>query len=122
MPNWLDGEGRAEWKRIVPALGSAGVLAVVDRALLAMLCQTWSDYHQATHELRKSGSVTKERNGVGKVMERLSPWVKIQQDGAKTYNRLAGEFGLSSSSRASLKVGKAPTPLATKSRENRLLD
>jgi P27 family predicted phage terminase small subunit len=41
-PSWLSAEAKAEWKRITPELERLGILAQIDRALLASYCSTWA--------------------------------------------------------------------------------
>ena len=115
-PTWLCREAAAEWKRLVPALESVGLLSAVDRGNLALLCAAWAQYRESSVALKKGGTVY----AAGE-FQRASPWLKIQQDAAKLYNRLAGEFGLSPGARMQLKVATRDTPLASRSREDQLL-
>jgi P27 family predicted phage terminase small subunit len=43
-PEWLTGEAKARWNRLAPLLAKAGLLTQGDDMILAMLCQSWSDY------------------------------------------------------------------------------
>ena len=49
-PKHVKGEAKAEWNRQVKALAQAGVLSLVDRALLADWCILWSLSIQAAKE------------------------------------------------------------------------
>lgn len=54
-PSWLDREAKAEWNRVVPALDELGVLAKVDRAIVATYCTAWSFERQAKAKLDEEG-------------------------------------------------------------------
>lgn len=43
-PGFLKGEAKREWDRQTKALLAAGVLTLVDRAVLAAWCATWQKY------------------------------------------------------------------------------
>jgi phage terminase small subunit len=43
-PSLLRGEARAEWNRVVAAMGPTGVLTAADRALLTVHCQMWARF------------------------------------------------------------------------------
>jgi P27 family predicted phage terminase small subunit len=97
-PSWLDGEAKAEWKRIVPSLESAGVLARVDRGILAGYCQGWSDYHRAAKAVQREGEIfTTPKGYVAK-----NPWVTIKNEAWTRCFKAAAVLGLSPSARASL--------------------
>jgi len=61
-PTWLDAEAMAEWRRIVPALDDLGVLAKVDRAIVATYCTAWSFQKQAKALLEEDGLVRAGRS------------------------------------------------------------
>lgn len=98
MPRWLDDEGTAEWRRVVPALAATGLLAKVDRAALALLCDAWSQYVAARREIKKRGKVIVTANGRWV----KNPTVTIMNEAAARWQRLAAQFGLTPSSRAGL--------------------
>src|SRR5262249_62334236 len=43
-PAWLDPEAKAEWKRLASELVALGLLALVDRGLFTLFCETWGRY------------------------------------------------------------------------------
>src|SRR3712207_2170896 len=49
--------GKREWRRLTKLLREMGVLTKADGYLLAALCQAWSEYVEATAELRKGKPV-----------------------------------------------------------------
>lgn len=59
-PDWLDAEAMAEWQRVVPALDDQGLLASVDRAVLANYCTACSVLVDAIAELAKLDSFVEE--------------------------------------------------------------
>lgn len=60
-PAMLTGEAAAEWHRIVPELEAAGVLTVIDRAVLIRYCQAWADWHELNEKLQQTGKLVKGR-------------------------------------------------------------
>jgi P27 family predicted phage terminase small subunit len=54
-PSWLDREAKAEWRRVVPDLDRLGVLAQVDRAVLATYCSSWAKFVQAEQAIQRDG-------------------------------------------------------------------
>lgn len=44
VPSWLWPEAKAEWDRIGPELVKYGLVSKVDRAALALYCQTWAEF------------------------------------------------------------------------------
>lgn len=61
-PSDLDAEALAEWQRIVPALNEKGLLAEVDRGVLAGYCRAWSNACLA-QELLSIGLLVDDKNG-----------------------------------------------------------
>lgn len=104
-PSWLSREARAEWKRIVPALQSIGLLCTVDRAALAILCQSWADYREADRKLKEEGLVVKT-----KTASRPNPLLAVRDQAFHQWAKLAAQFGLSPSARARLKAPEDATP------------
>lgn len=98
-PKWLDTEARAEWNRVAPILVERGSIASVDRAALAVLCTSWSEYHalgrvldsaEFEHGSQERKRVSAERN------EAYTRWAAMAQ-----------RFGLTPADRARV-PGKPP--------------
>ncbi len=51
-PEWLSPEAKREWNRVTKELDALGLLAKVDRALLASYCECWGTYVAAVRALR----------------------------------------------------------------------
>ncbi len=41
-PTWLSREAKVEWRRVVPALMTMGLVGGIDQAALAAYCQSWA--------------------------------------------------------------------------------
>ncbi|KAB8167051.1 phage terminase small subunit P27 family [Streptomyces sp. 3MP-14] len=62
-PSWLDREAKAEWRRVVPELDRLGVLATIDRAVLATYCAAWSRFVQLEQLLQDEGLIQRDSRG-----------------------------------------------------------
>jgi P27 family predicted phage terminase small subunit len=63
MPRDLPPEAKAEWRRIVGELETAGLLATIDRAVLIRYCSAWSDWVELQKLLERSGKLLKGPRG-----------------------------------------------------------
>ncbi len=96
-PTWLSAEAKAEWRRIVPHLERLGVVGPLDRAILAMYCDSWSRWVQAAHlvsELVVEGRTSGARNAPVK-----HPCWQVLRDSASLCLTLGKELGLSPATR-----------------------
>jgi len=112
MPEWLNAEAQAEWRRIVPELAALGLLTIVDRATLAAYCAAWSELREATNMIDAEGRVivvdvfardSGEKVGTRKT---IHPAVRLQREAFRLVKQFLGEFGLSPSSRTRLTAPK----------------
>lgn len=118
-PVWIQGEAKAEWKRIVPELRALGLLTLVDRAALAAYCQAWAELVDCTKVLQEEGRVVTEPvlNKAGEHIGdqvRAHPIVRMQRDAFARFKAFLAEFGLSPASRSRVKVppkGEEADPL-----------
>lgn len=94
-PAWLDAEGRAEWQRVVPQLQALGILSEIDGAMLADYCAAHSLSVRATKKYQREGPSVKVNGQVQR-----HPMIKVAQEARAQARLLAGEFGLSPSSRS----------------------
>jgi len=100
-PTWLSAEAKAEWRRIVPKLEAAGILATIDRAGLALVCEAWSEYRAADRILKREGLTYKsEEDGI----TRRHPMMKVKNDAAIRWAQLSQRFGLTPSDRTRIKA------------------
>lgn len=51
-PQWLVGEGKKCWERLVPILHKAGLATELHRETLALLCTAWADFVEAESQLQ----------------------------------------------------------------------
>lgn len=91
-PNWLDNVAKAEYKRIYPLILELPIKSL-DLALLAMYCQTYSNYIDSTKKLAREKVVETERGS------KLSPYYTIQRDSITAMNSIAPKLGLTLDSR-----------------------
>jgi P27 family predicted phage terminase small subunit len=94
-PEWLSGEARAEWDRVVPGLERLDLLKVEDRAVLVAYCETWSRFVAAVSMYRSEGETIVNPDS-GNM--RRHPAVGIASEAAAQLKTLAGEFGLTPAS------------------------
>lgn len=76
-------------------------LSEADGHALAILCEQWSRYVEATKKLRESGAVYAVRDEKGKLrMLKRNPYSSIQLELAQVVRRALGEFGLTPAARS----------------------
>jgi len=98
-PRELTAEERREWRRVTAELRDAGILTRADRACLILWCQTWALREKARGEVAKiGGEVVRGPTGGAE----LNKWYSITRHAEATLLRIAGELGLSPTSRARL--------------------
>lgn len=103
-PPHLEGEARKEFERITGELMKLKIISNIDRAAIVAYCQAWSDYVQATREIKKEGEVLYSDKGNAYI----NPWKNIQTSALDRVLRYSAEFGMTPSSRSRIKV-ETPT-------------
>lgn len=98
-PDWLDDDGRAEWDFIVPELDKAGILATIDRTVLANYCSAAGLAKNATIAYQTDGLML----GVGRFRKK-HPMIKVAQEARQQARQLGAELGLSPSARTRVSV------------------
>lgn len=111
-PEWLSSLAKAEWRRIVPELEAAGLLSRVDRAALAVYCQTWAEYTEATKILKEDGTIIEEpiQSAAGEIIghkKKPHPAVKLQRDASTRIRQFMSEFGFSPGTRGRVGSGQS---------------
>ncbi|TKJ32975.1 MAG: hypothetical protein CEE38_21750 [Planctomycetes bacterium B3_Pla] len=109
-PVWLSTVAKREWRRIVPILGNMGILAEIDREMLALYCEAHADYLEAKAlvmgVLVKTAekTVTKTDGTTVKSGGTLiqHPALSIRNQAWKRLKDICAEFGMSPSSRTGL--------------------
>lgn len=95
-PAFLGRIGRKEWRRQAEELKSLGVIAKLDRAALAVWCDTWEEYLTAVSMVRKHGKQVKGSMG----QKVISPWFRAKASAADRLLKYAAQFGFTPSARA----------------------
>lgn len=99
-PNHLTGMARQEWNRVTKELQMMGVIANIDRAVLAAYCTAYKDYVKAENKLKTEGEVVFTDNG----NPIQNPWVGIKNRAIEKMVKIGAEFGMTPSSRVRLEV------------------
>jgi len=100
---WLTGYARREFKIKAKLLEAVGLLAEIDRDLLAGYCQQLALYREATEELEATGGrVLKTEKG----SLYFNPWHGIQGKALERLLKIAAEFGMSPSARMRVRPGE----------------
>lgn len=99
-PAWLDGGGKAEWRRVAPHLEKMGLLTAVDMAAFACYCDAVSKLEQANNKIESLGLIAKTGGGGAKV----SPYFTIRSKAMEEIRAFASEFGFTPSSRGRIEM------------------
>src|SRR5690606_6453653 len=99
-PTGLDAYGRDAWKRNAPVLARLGLLTEADRDALAAYCMAYSRWRRANIALRKVKPDDESYRAIAVTVEKAEQSMRL----------LAGEFGMTPSSRSRLQV--APSDVA----------
>jgi P27 family predicted phage terminase small subunit len=99
-PEWLLTEAKREWNRVVPELARLGLLAKVDRALIAAYCQCWARYVEAQKDIAENGSTFTTDKGY----EGPRPSVGIATKTLEKLSMLSAKFGFTPSDRSRLRA------------------
>lgn len=99
-PDWLSDEAKAVWRRTTKQLDAMDILFAADTDIIAAYANAVVNYQRATELVDRSGVLVKgRRDGVV-----TNPAVRVQRDSAQLIRQLAGELGLTPSSRSRLSV------------------
>ena len=105
-PSWLDKEAKAEWRRIVNDLYSAGLLKEIDRTALANYCQLYSTWKAASILVQEKGILIKTTNG--NIIQ--SPALGVANVAGREMMKALQQFGMTPSSRSRLVPDKETPP------------
>jgi P27 family predicted phage terminase small subunit len=105
-PDFLEGRARKEYFRIGRKLERIGILTEIDDLALTGLCQSWTEYLEATEQARKTGMLVKSPNGY----PILNPYVALANQALKRVRAFLTEFGMTPSSRSRIITGSADSP------------
>ncbi|MGO4154352.1 phage terminase small subunit P27 family [Cupriavidus sp. YAF13] len=114
MPKHLSREARKEWKRITPLLVEEGLIARMDRSLLALYCQAWGRMAELEAAMNAKIETRVRDHGMSyeaaveycfydvtpKGFTQQAALVNLIRAQAEAVARYAGHFGMSPSQRA----------------------
>jgi P27 family predicted phage terminase small subunit len=94
-PAELNAVARIEWGRVVAELVPLRLLKPLDLAMLALYCNAYAGWLEATAAVNKYGAIIKTPNGY----PAQSPYVTLANQHAALMLRCSAELGLSPTSR-----------------------
>jgi P27 family predicted phage terminase small subunit len=102
-PKFLQGEARKQYQKTAKKLARIGLMTELDDMALALLCQGWAEYLDATEQVKKSGILVKSPNG----FPVLNPYLSVANQAIKKVRSLLAEFGLTPGSRSRIHAAEA---------------
>lgn len=99
-PEWLTGEAREEWDRVLPGLSRLDLLKPEDRAALAAYCEAVAMFRQATETVQREGMTIDAKQGT-----LAHPAVGIARAAGREIRAWAAHFGLTPSTEQALARG-----------------
>lgn len=110
LPAWVQGEARAEYRRLGKELERYGLVSKIDRGVLVMLATEWGRYVWAEKRIAEVNALDPE--GERGLIDRtpndyrvVSVYEQIRRQSQTMYLKLASEFGLTPASRTRVKPG-----------------
>lgn len=100
-PAWLPKEAKAEWRRQVKQLQAMGLVAEIDRPLLAAYCEAWAEFVGACAAVEERLRQDKVQGYALAVKDGL---VNVKNKAVERLTRIAQQFGFSPSARARLRT------------------
>ena len=104
MPAHLGEKAQKEWRRVVRELSAMKLLTSADADALALYCQTYQRWVDASEKIDEEGMVVKTDTGYPV----MSPYITIVNQCIKTMQRLLTEFGMTPASRSRIRVPEKP--------------
>lgn len=101
-PMMLKGEALREWKRVTKLLAEVGLIAKLDRAIIAGYCQAWSRWTECERMLETTGMIVKAPNGY----PMYSPYLAAANKALEQLRQFSEQIGLSGSSRSRIKANE----------------
>lgn len=106
-PAHLSEAAKAVWEHVRAQMAHTRVIRGADADILELYCETLVRYREASDLLAKSGFLIKGARH-GELVK--NPLVAMVRDTGSGVRALAGELGLTPSSRSSLRAGESPGP------------
>ena len=102
-PDWLSKIGKQEWKKITLQLYNLNMLHKIDLRLIEAYCNEISLYIETEQLLRNKGRIQAFKNPDGTLKHAQAvPYQKIAKDALNSALKLATQFGITPSARASI--------------------
>lgn len=99
-PDFLSDYAKVEWRRITPLLLRVKLITEIDRAALAMYCQTYGRWRHAEEKIKADGLMKISPNGY----EIQNPYIAISNKAIEKMRGLLAEFGMSPATRSRVKA------------------
>lgn len=100
---------RAEWRRVVRELGNVpNLLKGIDADAIAMYCETYARWVQASQKLAQGGMVEKLKTKTGGEYYAISPYMTIVSQCMATMKQFLSEFGMTPASRSRIQLPEEP--------------
>lgn len=112
IPKELQGEARAEWRRVTAHLEEVGAVAKVDRAILIRYCRAWAEWVELDRQLEATGKLVRGRMPNMLVRNPLS---LLRRDAEMTLQELGRELAVSPWARLRLGIQHERTQAAVSS-------
>jgi P27 family predicted phage terminase small subunit len=113
-PEFLDENGRGEWRRIIGEMVRLRLVTALDTMCFAAYCQAYAQWKQAVEALNHAAAEDLETRGLviqDKDGRRPNPLLRVVRSAGDTMLQLAREFGLTPIARARLAgAGFEPPP------------
>jgi P27 family predicted phage terminase small subunit len=106
-PVLLKGDALREWRRITRLLADVGLIAKLDRAIIAAYCQAWSRWIECERMLETTGLIVKAPNGY----PMYSPYLSASNKALDQVRQLSEQIGLTGSARSRIKASSPPGDL-----------
>lgn len=103
-PQWLKGEAKKCWERLVPILHKAGLATELNRETLACLCDSWARYVEACAQCEGESMVTEAATGT----PMQNPWMTVRNQMWEQVYKGAACFGLTPADISSVRAVEKP--------------
>lgn len=95
-PKHLNQEARKEWRRITHELAALGLISNLDRTALAIYCDAYGRWVEASDNIRQFGLILKSTSG----FPIQSPYLAILNKAIEQMRAFVVEFGMTAASRS----------------------
>jgi P27 family predicted phage terminase small subunit len=99
-PNWLDVEGKRQWRRLLPLLLAENLYKPGDSDMLAAMCQSLAEIITLTARLDQEGVIQTTRGGYMVP----HPAHGMRNKAIEKYRKLALSFGITPAARQKLQI------------------